>query len=89
MNGALKAIPSTASIQGQLWSAGAADRSTLQEPLDGPLWHARLESTEVKRGARFLPIGEFRVGGLVDTNNNLATGCGRAAASNSFDGRFL
>ena len=89
MNGALKAIRSTASIQGQLWSAGAADRSMLQEPLHGPLWHARLESAEVGRGARFLPIGEFRVGGLEDTNNNLATGYGRVAASNSFDAGFL
>jgi hypothetical protein len=89
MNGALKAIPSIASIQGQLWSAGVADRSMLREPLHGPLWHARLESAEVKRGARLLPIGEFRVGGPEDTNNNLATGCGRAAARNSFDGRFL
>jgi hypothetical protein len=48
MNVALRANPSTAPIQGQLWSAGAADWSMLQEPLHGPLWHAMLELAGAK-----------------------------------------
>jgi hypothetical protein len=57
MNLALRAIRSTASIQGQFWSAGAADWSMLQEPLHGPLWHAMPEPAGVKRGTRFLDAG--------------------------------
>ena len=56
-------------------AAGATARATLA---------ARV--TEVKRGAKVSPSGKGGGGG---TNKILATGCGHAAASNSFDGKFL
>ena len=47
----------TASVQGELWGAAAADWAELQEPMGKLLWMAMLEAAEVKQGAKFLDAG--------------------------------
>lgn len=47
----------SAAIQGELWSAGAADWAELQEPMCTPLFEAMLKATSVGAGTRMLDAG--------------------------------
>jgi SAM-dependent methyltransferase len=46
-----------ATLQGELWSAAAADWADLQEPQHAPVWAAMLDAAGVGLGTRLLDVG--------------------------------